>query len=494
MVAGAPDLGPPPLTTATHPSHSTRPMGVMGANASRNHRTSQGRSDPTAPEGSAANPIDLDPPLPPRRGRPVRGLPVGLPMLVSLLFMTLVTPVEPVTCFTCYDGIPGCTGGANCPFLTLTASNRDIMAGTVANGAPTSLSCANLLPLRHLRILSRTALDVLKVVARRPIAGTPVDMTVLDPEGLIRAVNAGSIYLAEALRDVARRMAIATTQIELTRLNALQATLSSIERVGATMGGAGASSSAGVLLGALTFAYYKATAIVRADGSTTVTGVVTEDTNGMGDDERRLSSALITARIHLPRSLTEFMNAIMVWIMIASATGLAHVLTMGNFIQDTVFDTMSKLKRPWQVAHELFLIYLEKIEICEDRSLTLANVFNSGAQDTLLARAEEKAKVTFGDGIFRPVRERDGRPPEDGGGKPEWTGSFNRDPTARPCISFNLGRKQHPPSALNDKGGCRFNHVCDAWVVKDGKRQICGSTKHCRVNCDNPNREAKEAA
>ena len=132
------------------------------------------------------------------------------------------------------------------------------------------------------------------------------------------------------------------------------------------------------------------------------------------------------------------------------------------------------------------------MEICDDGTLNISNVYNSGAQDTLLARAEDQAKRTFGDGIFRLVRERDGAPDE--GGKREWSGSFNRDPNARPCITYNLGRKLHPFSALNDKGGCKFNHICDAWIVKDGKRQMCGSTKHSRANCDNPNRETKEAS
>ena len=430
----------------------------------------------------------------PRPRRVVRGLPVGTPIFLAFLLLGLLTSGESVTCFTCFDGIPGCEGGESCPFLTLTASNRAIVTNTVGDGEPTALSCTGILPLRHLRVLTRTTLDVLKVVARRPVAGTPVDIVGLDHEGLIAAVNAGSVYLAEALREIARRIAAATTQIELSRLNGLQTTLSSIERVGASLGGAGASNAAGVLLGALTYTYYKATAIVRSDMTTAVTGVVTEDLNGMSVDDRRLSTSVVSTRIHLPRSFTDFSNALMIWVMIATATGLAHVLSLGNFIQDTVYDTISKLKRPWQVAHELFLIYLEKIEVCDDASLNIANVFNGGGQDTLLARAEDQAKRTFGEGIFRPVRERDGRPEEGGGSKPEWTGSFNRDPNARPCISFNLGKRHHPASALNDKGGCRFNHICDAWVVKDGKRQMCGSSKHHRLACDNPNREAKEAS
>ena len=165
------------------------------------------------------------------------------------------------------------------------------------------------------------------------------------------------------------------------------------------MGGAGASPSVGTLLGAFTFTYYKATAVVRSDATGATTGLVTEDLDG-GDD-RRLSTSLISARIKLPRTLAEFMNSLMIWIMICAATGLAHVLTTGGFLQDTVYDTINKLKRPWQVAHELFLLYLEKIETCEDGSYTLFSVYYAGGQDTLLARAKASARRLFGNDVGR---------------------------------------------------------------------------------------------
>jgi len=420
---------------------------------------------------------------------------MGVPWrMVSLMMLfCFAVPGESVTCFTCHDQVPGCPGGAACPFNTIIADNLNIIAGTVAQGAPVAISCMHLLPLRILRVMSRNTLDTLRVIARRPLAGTPIDLTTLAIDALIDAVNSGATYVTEALREVGRRQASAGTQIEIARLNGLQSTLASMERVGATMGGAGATSAAGALLGALTYTYYKATAVVREDISAAVTAVLQGDDMLGTPDDRRASSAAITTRIRQPRTFAEFMNALLIWIMICTATGLAHVLTLGTFLQDVVYDTIEKLERPWQLAHELFLLYLEKIETCADGSLTLFTVFSAGAHDTLLTRAEDRARRAFGPDIFRSNRNNGGgfSQPSHSTSEPgerRWTGSFNRDPNAPACITFNLGRRDHPAGALNEKGGCRFRHVCDHWVTDKGPKGVCGSPKHHRGACDNPNK------
>ena len=44
----------------------------------------------------------------------------------------------------------------------------------------------------------------------------------------------------------------------------------------------------------------------------------------------------------------------------------------------------------------------------------------------------------------------------------------------REC-TFNLGKKKHPANCLNEKGGCKFKHVCDAYVGDKGTGGRCGS-------------------
>ena len=411
------------------------------------------------------------------------------PLLLMLCLMG-PTEVDSVTCFTCNDGVPGCTG-VDCPFNVLVRQNTAVVAGTVAPGNPSVLSCVHLLPLRVLRYFPRTTLDMLRVVSTRPAAGTPLDLAALTPEQLITAVNGGSTYLAEALREVARRISAATTQIDIARLSALQSTLASIERVGASIGGAASSAASGALMGAYTFIYYRSTSVTRGDVGVAVAGLIADD-NG-GDETARHSASMLTARIARPTSSTEFFDSLQIWIMVCAACGLAHVLTSTAFLRDVVYDTILKLKEPWQVAHELFLVYLERVENCADRSLTLFNVFSNGAHDSLMVKAKDRAKRAFTgawptNGIFREGGRRPGGEDGEKGGGLRWNGAFNRDKNAKPCITFNMGRHDHPAACLDSKGACRFRHVCDKWVSDKGPGGICGSDKHKRGDCDNPNK------
>jgi hypothetical protein len=418
------------------------------------------------------------------RNSPVRGIP-----LIFCLSLLAPTVVESVTCFTCHDQVPGCTG-QNCPFAEVVAQNTAVMAGNVAQGDPTSLSCTHLLPLRILRYFPRTTLDMLKVVSTRPAAGTPIDLLAMSHEDLIAAVNGGSTYLSEALREVARRIAAATTQIEIARLSALQSTLASIEKTGAALGGAVSGAAAGAIMGAYTFVYYRATAVTRGDAGVAVAGLISED--GGGDDStRRASTAMLTARISRPSSFAEFMDSLSIWVMVCAACGIAHVLTTTVFLRDVVHDTILKLKEPWQVAHELFLVYLEKLENASGNAITMFTVFSNGAHDTLMQRAKDRAKRAFpalnGNGIFREGGRRQDDDDERRRGS-SWNGAFNRDANAKCCITFNMGRKNHPDSCLDSKGACRFAHACDKFVTDKGPGGICRSTKHHRGTCDNPNR------
>ena len=139
----------------------------------------------------------------------------------------------------------------------------------------------------------------------------------------------------------------------------------------------------------------------------------------------------------------------------------------------------------WQDAHELMLIYLEVVETAPSgSSLSLSNVYDSGGQDMYRERAMMRAKSAFGkkgdedQDIFR-------------GDATTWNGQFTSTGNAKPCFTFNLGRKSHPSNALFANGCCKFNHICDHFVSDKGPNGICGSTKHGRSKCDNPNRVDK---
>jgi hypothetical protein len=117
----------------------------------------------------------------------------------------------------------------------------------------------------------------------------------------------------------------------------------------------------------------------------------------------------------------------------------------------------------------------------------LANVYDSGGQDMYREQAITRAKDHFSKSTV------DKPPP--GGGQGIFRGQFNRQ--GRPCITFNLGKSEHPAAHLDANGRCKFCHKCDQWVSEqpDGtKGGVCGSFKHGRANCDNPKKAASKVS
>ena len=252
-----------------------------------------------------------------------------------------------------------------------------------------------------------------------------------------------------------------------------------MDRLGLRYGEAGVSGQNGLMLGAYTFVYAQAGRVSRADHTTVAAAGLAASAGAEGDDQNKV----LTAKIVRPKSMEEFSDFLLIWLMVCQAAGLGNLLTLGAFVRDVVYDTMSVHERPWAVAHELFLVYLEYVETSTDPSVTVANVYSKGSQDTLMQQALLNTERHFG-AASRPQIFR-ARAPGTEGGEIKWNGAFNRD-AQRCCLAFNLGR-EHTAKQLTEKGKCNFNHVCDAWVTGKGKNGQCGG-KHARINCDNPNR------
>lgn len=175
---------------------------------------------------------------------------------------------------------------------------------------------------------------------------------------------------------------------------------------------------------------------------------------------------------------------LLVWLMICQACGIGHLLIMGRFVREVVYDTMSMHGHDWQVAHELFLVYLEFLETTPDSSINITNVYARGGMDLFMSRAVMNSQLHFRS-----------RPSSMGGqylqqvGDVKWNGAHN--PKGKPCVCFNLERT-HSAFFLQPGGGCKFSHVCDHWVTGKGKRGTCGGD-HPRVKCTNPSKCDKAA-
>ena len=118
-------------------------------------------------------------------------------MLFYIVFGAMISRASAVTCTTCYDQCPGCTGGADCPFLTRTQANGLLLAGMTTTA--TAVSMLSLLPLKFLRVLSRSVLDCMLTVARRPAAGTPIDLSGITPEDVLEKVRTGAVTFADVV-------------------------------------------------------------------------------------------------------------------------------------------------------------------------------------------------------------------------------------------------------------------------------------------------------
>ena len=146
------------------------------------------------------------------------------------------------------------------------------------------------------------------------------------------------------------------------------------------------------------------------------------------------------------------------------------------------------------VAAELFLIYLELVDIPEGVVYTLVSVVNAGGLDTHLAQANINASARYGNrfrarakGGERPTKP--GKPDDEGG--PKFNGKFSSDPSKGICLAFNFKDRVHKGTELLDDGTCKRRHVCSAFVNDKGKGGRCEGS-HPFFKCDNPNKCSKE--
>ena len=408
------------------------------------------------------------------------GIPINRYLWASFLLLICLPTTAAVTCRTCFDQIQGCTGGDDCPFVATTTQNGLLLGGLAAATA-TAIVARDVFPLRFTRVLTRGVLDSLLIIGRRPPPGTAVDVSALTNVELTDPVRTSGVELEALLDEVTKRLGAATSNIELQRLNSISTAIGHKIKLGRGADGAIAvGDGTEELVGVFRYCAMLAGKVVR----TRLSQVATVITPPQGDAQVK---AVPPEKLVKPKSMAEFADILVTWTMLLSGLGIASILVSGAFLREVVFDTIADGTLPWEGAYELWLVYLEEVERTAGDDVNLSNVYNRGAQDTMIKRAIERLP-NAGKRIFRPGG---GGGDGDGDEEPKWNGSFNPKSTAT-CLTFNLGKKQHPANCLNEKGGCKFNHACDAYVSDKGPGGRCGSVKHGRHNCDNPAKVSKE--
>ena len=386
---------------------------------------------------------------------------VKLFKIVSLA--ALVTPTEAV-CPHCKDTIPGCAGHEACPTVADVVANAAIFSDHVLGSTP---RVTNLFPPELAAHFSRPLCEAIVGIACAPAPGREVDFSsesYASNQAVVRAAQYGHCSVAEAASVLAQRLEEATEDIDMTKI---KGAIDSLKLVSDSV----VSSTRGVL----SFLWAKVSVVVskRADA------IMRLDT-----DVGKVKPGTLTTTLTRPNSEGMFYEMLHYFLIVITGLGLVSYVIASRFVDDVVYGAM-RLRESWQVAHELLLVYLRECDYDHTRTLTLANVFRRGGQDTFMSEARANAAAFFrpGAGTARP-----------GGGElddssiKKHNGKFTAS-SQKPCNDFNSGK---PCSRLLPDGTCKFNHVCNQFVTDKGPGGRCLGN-HARCNgCTYP--ESKRCA
>jgi hypothetical protein len=386
---------------------------------------------------------------------------------VFMLFH-LIGGAEAVTCHSCYDQLEGCTGGSSCPFLATPASNA---TNYIAAGI-TGLTALALFPREWMASVTRSVLDTLMSVARRPLAGSPLDLANFNLSQLAQAFKDRTAPRSDVLYEMAALIPGASTAEQAE----IRLTIDTLKMIASVEPDHDSTkrSSVGEAVGVLMMLWALAGKI----------GSRASDSVCLSVDDASASTSSTASRLteKMTRSTSEaaFCERMTIFSALAHGLGVANTLASVRFFKDVAYDLMLRDRLAWQVAQELVMVYLSDVD--NSASLTIGNIFESGAQDNRLARAKTSAsKHHPGLDIFRAVRDST---------KELKTGvKYNGQCTNTSdkfCISFNVGG-DHSAKHLHADGACKFKHKCDSYVTGAGPDARCGGD-HSRKDCTNPDK------
>ena len=210
--------------------------------------------------------------------------------------------------------------------------------------------------------------------------------------------------------------------------------------------------------------------------------VVLESDSG-ADKDGALSH---TAALERPDTMAEFAEILNLMTMFETTLGLAPASIWCDFIEHTVFDTIRQREKPWQLAFELLIIMLRRVEDSDGR-LSLATVYDESHLQSVMDEAWRNMRH-FYPICFRTLPGKGGI--VDPGTQTrtaavQWNGEFTPDASQFCPIFQQAGNPPHPANLLSPEGKCLRKHVCFQWVSNKGPRGRCLSTKHGAANCDN---------
>ena len=327
-----------------------------------------------------------------------------------------------------------------------------------------------------------TIMSQISALAGRRQSDQVFDCTGKSTKEIVRAANMGFVSGPDAfsaLMDKFRALDSQDAGFELSKIE-IELSLKQLE-VQAKSGSGLSPDSHGI--GVLYFVYCKCTSMVASAISGTSTSLPSDSLS------LPKSSSSISATLHRPESLTHFGRALNHWVLILDALSVSKAIVSASFLDRTVWQNVSERNMDWPVAHELFLLYIRRVD-AEGDVYSLPSVVQSlGGLDAFREEAFHSAHKHWPSTCFRA-----------GGGVPRETGrtkditnnyanfvtcSACNDGASTICKWYNLqacGGK-HDPTDVDRNGRCKHRHVCNQFVTDKGKGGRCEG-HHPRFECD----------
>ena len=390
--------------------------------------------------------------------------------LFSMLLFSSFLFVRAVECIHCAGTIPACTEG-HCPLVEVVASNA---AGLLAGNAGSIVLFAGL-PMILIRIFNRRVLDRITRLRLKFKVKVPFDPSGKPEVELFDAWSEGEYTSKEFNKDMARRLLLSTDDVERENIKALMAavTASPAKTDKESTDDEGA-------VGPYDYTWGKCVEYVQ--------GPARGGGSSSKDDDVASKNASLYPKNRTPKSAENFFEAINLFLLISSATGLINPIILGSFLQKVVYEPMRNKGYSWMMAHELLMAYLSTVQRSDDPSISLANVYERGGLDSHCEQACKTGPERFGNIFRKSPGEPSGRNGSkiQGDDKLIWNKKFTKKSKAA-CEPFNRG-EEHSSSHLHPDGTCKFMHGCSRWVTDKGPRGKCLSTDHKWGKCDNPNK------
>ena len=385
-----------------------------------------------------------------------------------LLFIFL--PCTAAVCKICGGFFSGCTGGTDGVTCQGSADVKKNAAALVA-GSATALTLVGMFKPRVTRVFNATVLSLLKTYASMPVAGTPYDFSGKSHSEVVKALIAGKVSKAEVQihfsECIDTASAIADADERAAKLASIEANVNLLSTV---VEGASTSSSSVPLAGVYHFIWGKCSEVVLVKS-----GKVTVGT------EKAKNAA--TSTIHTPTTADQFYEIVDLFQAMVVQVGLAPYMVCFNLIQEAVWTPVRERQQSWMLAHEILLVYLDKVDQSVGRTLTLANVYQSGevgvdaTKSTAITNAHARFGKHFSD-IFRPS----GGTRAPSGDLIVHNGKSNAK-SNKPCAAWNFGNI-HRQDHMESDGACKFRHACSQWItMPDGSVGFC-FRNHKKGDCD----------